>query len=343
MIWAPLLLADPSPNLRLLVLCELLGRSTDDQEVRELEGVRELDPIIQDLLALQETDGSWRATGAEKDSWHKIYPTSQALLRLGFLGFGPEHRAVQRGAEHLFRHQLQDGSWPLPGSKEERELGDGYSMIPLQTAMPLRALAAVGYASDGRTELAYEWLLDRRLPEGAWPSGIAGGVQVFPGGYRRLAHSRYGCRTNTSLAVSALALHPVQCTGAAARRGLDLLLAHETQQASNLGFEVARTIGAERARGFFTYFARYDVAFILDLCWRIGASVEDARVADMAGFVRELQGPYGLWEYASHPEVSRWVSFDLARSLSRLDKQSDWVSLEPRTPFRPYPKRPRRY
>jgi hypothetical protein len=114
-------------------------------------------------------------------------------------------------------------------------------------------------------------------------------------------------------------------------------------QASSLGYEVARTIGAERARGFFTYFARYDLTLILDLCWRIGASLEDPRIADMVAFVEGLQGRYGLWEYASRPEVSRWMSFDLLRSLSRIDLETDWVSQEPRTPFQPYPKRPRRY
>jgi len=216
-------------------------------------------------------------------------------------------------------------------------------MIPLQTGMPLRGLAAAGYATDPRAERAYDWLLDRRLPDGAWPSGVKAGKRVFPAGYRRLAHSRFGCRTNTSLALGALALHPGRRTGTAARQALDLLLAQETTQASNTGYEVARTIGAERSRGFFTYFARHDVAFILDLCWRIGASLEDGRVADLVRFVEGLQGPYGLWDYAPHPHVSRWVSFDLLRSLSRIDEETDWVSLEPRTPFQPYPKRAKRY
>lgn len=343
MTWLPLLLADPSPNLRLLVLRELLHRSSDDQEVRELEALRERDPAVQDLLALQNADGSWRSREGGRDAWLGIRTTTQALIRLGYLGFGPEDRAAQRGAEYVFSHQLRDGSWPIPDGRAERELGDGYSMIPLQTGMPLRGLAAAGYATDPRAERAYEWLLARRLPDGGWPSGVKAGQHVFPAGYRRMAHSRLGCRTNTSFAVSALALHPQRRTSPAAGRGLDLLLAQDTMQASNLGHDVARTVGVERDRGFFTYFARHDVAFVLDLCWRIGASLEDTRVLDMVDFVRERQGQYGLWEYPSHPEVSRWLSFDLLRSLSRIDEKGDWISLEPRTPFQPYPKRPRRY
>ena len=343
MTWIPLLLTDPSPNLRLLVFRELLHRSPDDDEVRELEALREKDAIVRGLLALQNNDGSWRTREGGSDSWSGIRTTAQALLKLGYLGFSPEYSPVRKGAEYLFSYQLKDGSWPLPDIKAESELRDSYSIIPLQTGIPLRGLAAAGYAVDPRVERAYEWLLEKRLPDGSWPSGIKAGQTVFPAGYRRLAHSRFGCRTNTSFAVSALSFHPQRRISFQAQRGLDLLLAQDTLQGSNLGYEVARTIGAERESGFFTYFAKYDLAFILDLCWRVGASMEDKRVADMVSFIEKLRGQYGLWEYTPHPEVSRWLSFDLLRSLSMLDKKTDWVSLEPPTPFQPYPKLPSRY
>lgn len=73
--------------------------------------------------------------------------------------------------------------------------------------------------------------------------------------------------------------------------------------------------------------------------------MEDQRVADLVAFVRGLQGPYGLWEYAARPHVSRWLTFDLLRSLSRLEGNTvdDWFSLEPRTPFHPYPRREKRF
>ena len=131
----------------------------------------------------------------------------------------------------------------------------------------------------------------------------------------------------------------------AAKRGLDLLLGRETSEAAVLGFEVARTIGAEGARGFMTTFARFDSAQMLDLCWRIGAAADDPRVADLIAFVGGLQGPFGLWEYAARPQASRWVTFDVLRSLEQLGggQGEEWVSLEPRTPFQPYPRRARRY
>jgi len=91
------------------------------------------------------------------------------------------------------------------------------------------------------------------------------------------------------------------------------------------------------------HFAKFDLALLLDLCWRVGVNTNDIRVAEIVEFIRELQGSYGLWEYIPHPEASRWVTFDLLRSLTRLDSSKDWISLEPRTPFWAYPKKEKRF
>ena len=345
MTWAPLLLADPSPCLRTLVLLELLQRQQGDPEVQELKGLREDDPIVSRLLTLQSVDGSWTAADLGGNVLGgRLQATSQALTRLGYLGFGPDHPPVKRGAQYLFSKQQKDGSWPRPSKMEkEGQKAEGYSMVPLQTAIPLRGLAASGYATDPRAECAYDWLLEQRLDDGAWPTGKAGEVYGYVAGYRRLAHSRWGCRSNTTASLICLALHPTRRFDEAARRAFDLLLGRETREKQNVGFGVARIIGVEPHRGYITYFARFDLALVLDLCWRIGANRSDARVAELVQFIRELQGPYGLWEYSPHPEASRWVTFDILRSLSRLDDTTNWLSLEPRTPFKAYPQKPKRF
>jgi hypothetical protein len=352
MTWIALLLADPSPCLRALVLRELMGRADDDPELQELAELRARDPLVSDLLALQAAGGSWaKADSIGLGHSDRIHATAQALLRLGYLGFGPGDEAVQRGAEWLFARQQTDGAWSLPRADDDAEAQEGYSIISLQTSLPLRGLAACGYATDPRAESGYEWLLAQRLPDGAWPTGIASGNYGYVAGYRRLAHSRWGCRSNTTGALACLALHPTRRTSAEARRGLDLLLGRETREAAVLGYEVARIIGAELAHGFMTTFARFDLIQMLDLCWRVGATMDDPRVSEIVSFVGELQGSYGLWEYAARPQVSRWVTFDLLRSLLRLkgserlteSEREEWISLEPRTPFQSYPQRKKRY
>jgi hypothetical protein len=348
MTWVPLLLADPSPCLRLMVLRDLLGKPEDDPEVRELVALRQEDPLVADLLALQKPDGSWDSRDLR---WltrtPQTWTTTLALARLGYLGFGANHPAVRRGAEHLFGEQCEDGSWPLPRIQEHSEADSGYSMVPLQTAVPLHSLAMCGYATDPRAEQAYTWLLARQLPDGAWPTGIASGNYGYVAGYRRLAHSRWGCRSNTTAALNALVHHPKYGNGPAARQALDLVLGRETRETQSLGFEVARLLGAEPVRGFFTYHARFDLAVVLDLCWRVGATGDDARVADLVEWIYQAQGPYGLWEYGPRPQVSRWVTFDLLRSLYQLERnggsEQAWLSQEPRTPFHAYRPRPRRF
>jgi hypothetical protein len=345
--WAPLLLADSSPSLRLLVLRELLGRGETDDEVMELKLLQEKDPWIERFLILQNEDGSFRG-GEDGVTQHgSIRTTAQALAGLGYMGLGPDHPAVKKGAAFLFSEQQDDGSWPL-GIEDELKDADQrenikYHMAPLQTALPLLGLARAGYATDPRSEKAYEWLVNKSLPEGGWPAGMHNDDYIGAAGYRRLAHSRFGCRTSTTAAVGALALHPSRSQSDMARRGLDLLLSHEHHPAYTVGFEAARIIGAEPVRGFGTYYKRYDVGQMLDLSWRIGANTSDERVAEQVKFVKDLQGSYGLWEYRSNPEASRWITFDLLRSLSRLDKETDWISLEPRTPFQAYPKKIKRY
>jgi hypothetical protein len=344
MTWAPLLLSDPSPCLRLLVLRDLLLRSEDDPERKELIDLRERDPIVLGLFEKQNADGSWDRIGINDNApGGALQVTSQALTRLGYLGLGPDHPAVSGAAHFLFAHQRPDGSWPQPQDFREKAEDWGYDRMPIQTAFPLRGLASCGYAQDPRSEKAYEWLLSQRLEDGAWPTGVASGNLGYVAGYRKLAHSRWVCRSNTTAALVCLALHPQRRTGPAARRALDLLLGRETREKQNIGFEMARTVGFEPARGWTTFFARFDLAFVLDLCWRVGVSLEDPRVRELVDFILELQGPYGLWEYERRPQASRWVTFDLLRSLSRLDEGGDWLSLEPRTPFQAYKKLQKRF
>jgi hypothetical protein len=343
--WTALLLADPSPCLRSLVLRELLHRSDNDPEVQELEGLREADPIVLRVLSLQSSDGSWGAAGiGGNGSSDRIQATSQALTKLGYLGFGSDHPSVRHGAAYLFSKQQKEGGWPRP-MKYEREgrEQEGYTMIPLQTAFPLRGLAMCGYATDPRAERAYDWLLKQRLEDGAWPTGKAGEVYGFVAGYRRLAHSRWGCRSNTTASLLCLSLHPTRRFSQESRRALDLLLGRETHEKQNIGFEVARIIGAEPESGYITYFAKFDLALILDLCSRIGADRSDERISELVDFMIDVRGSYGLWEYTPHPEASRWVTFDLLRSLSRLDDSMGWLSLEPRMPFRAYLKKQKRF
>lgn len=338
MSWTPLLLTDPSSCLRYLVLKHLLDQP---EEAAELEKQRLEDPIIKQLLASQNPDGSWNQDSITGNAPQgKVQITAQALTRLGYLEI--EHPAVKKAAEYLYSQQQADGSWLLGNYRQDADGADNYDRMSLQTSLPLRGLAEAGFASDPRSEVAYDWILEQQLPDGAWPTGVAGDVYGYVAGYRRLPHSRWGCRSNTTAAVACLSLHPERRRSNETRRGLDHLLGRETREKQYLGFDVARLVGAEPCTGLITYHARFDVAHILRLVTATEASTSDPRVSDLVGFVRDQQGDYGLWEYV-RPQASRWVTYDVLRSLRLVLSESDWVNIEPRTPFQPYPSKRKRF
>jgi len=342
MTWLPLLLSNNSPVFRRLVLKHLMTKPNDDPELLELERLIPDDPILKELSLLQQKDGSWRRFAVPTHQ-EPIRLTAYAMMRLGFLGLDKTHPMIRKASEYLFSKQLTDGSWPIPHGVEDSEPKTGYSMIPMQTAVPLRGLAACGYANDKRSINAYQWLLDKRLPDGAWPTGIVSDDYGFVAGYRRISHSRWGCRSNTTASLLCLSLHPEFRRGEEARRALDLLLGRETREIHSMGQETARMAGLEIFRGFFTYFARFDPAMVLDLCRRIGGNLDDPRIKALVNFIKDQQGPYGLWEYQSNPSANHWITYDLLRSLSKIDQKTEWINTEPRTPFQPYPKRHHRY
>ncbi|MFX1561145.1 MAG: prenyltransferase/squalene oxidase repeat-containing protein, partial [Promethearchaeota archaeon] len=313
MTWVPLLLADRSPSLRYLVLTELLGRKSDDNEVKELVALRKEDPLVAPLLSLQKGKGNWKDLDqAGYTIGGSVRATSAALMRLGYLGFEENHPAIKRGAEYLYSKQRKDGSWPLPERVSDFEYDRGpYTMSPVQTSIPLLGLLMCGFGEDPRSELAFEWLLDKRNEDGTWPAGMAGDVYVRIAGYRRLSHSQWGCRTNTTQSLLCFAYHPKRRNSIEARQALDHLLGRETRDRNNLGFNVARYIGVEPHRGGLTYHAKFDSALILDLCSKVGANRADQRVDDLIKWILKQQGQYGLWDYSSHPEATRWISYDI--------------------------------
>jgi hypothetical protein len=338
MSWTPLLLSDPSPNLRYLVLKHLLY---EYDEAEELENLRYQDPIVKRLFTSQKQDGSWSQDSITGNAPQgRIQTTAQVLTRLGYMEL--DHPAIAKAAEYLYSKQRKDGSWPLGNYNVDSDGADGYDVMSLQTSLPLRGLVAAGYPEDPRSEQAYDWLLSQQLPDGAWPTGIAGNVYGYVAGYRRLPHSRWGCRSNTTAALICFSMHPERRKSNKIRRAMDQIIGRETRERHHLGFEVARIVGVEPSTGFITYYARFDVTHILKLLNLVEASTMDQRVFDLVTFIREQQSEYGFWEY-KNPQASHWITYDILRTLKEVLNESDWVNLEPRTPYQSYPTKRKRF
>jgi hypothetical protein len=193
----------------------------------------------------------------------------------------------------------------------------------MQTVVPLRGIAAAGFATDLRAEHAYEWLLNARHPDGSWPSGpkadLGQANRPTPPekDYRRLPHA-LGCRSATTGAAACLALHPTRRRSAPAQTAVAHLLARETRDKSTLGWELSRLLGLEPAMGQITFYATADPAFLLDLASRCGASPQDPQVHALVTHLESRRGPYNLWQHPTHPQLSAWLSLTLESTLRRL-------------------------
>ncbi|WP_371400901.1 hypothetical protein OHA10_23335 [Kribbella sp. NBC_00662] len=319
-----LLLGDPSPSLRWRAARELEGADNEDAEVIAWRSEIDRSPAVDALVTELAAAGPYEA--------------GYLLCRLAHLGYDGPATAV--AVEKIFRLQRPDGSWSVPGPIE------GPRFITMHTVVPLRGIAAAGFATDPRAERAYEWLLGVRLDDGSWPAGPkadlgqAGRPAPPEKEYRRLTRG-LGCRSATTGAVACLAMHPTRRQSDAARIGVDHLLARETRDASTIGWEVSRLVGLERAMGQITFYATFDLAFLLDLASRCDVSPQDRRIHDLVDYLESLRGPYGLWQHSVHPQLSGWLSLDLETSLRRFES-GDWIGNEEPAGFTPYQRGPRR-
>ena len=222
--------------------------SDDDPEVRELLRLREADPLVGALLDLQEPDGSWTRIDLHSRV-DRLRATSLALARLGYLGFGPGDDGCGAAPSPSLPWQRADGSWPLPESHEETEEGGAIRSSPCRRACPC---AAWPPAATPRT----------RAPSGptsgCWRSAcrMAPGRRASPRATWAMWQAIAGWRTRAGAAAptppapwSAWPTIPRVATSPEARRALDLLLGRETHEQHTLGYEVARLIGVEPARG----------------------------------------------------------------------------------------------
>lgn len=315
-----LLFGDPSPSLRWRAAVEL-DDAREDDEVMEWRAEIDRSDDIRALVA--------RLAAARDHPQAAGY----LLCQLAYLGYrGP---AAAEAVEGIFRHQAPDGSWPVGGAaappRSKRRRGnvpmlpaaESYRMITMLTALPLRGIAAAGFATDPRAERAYDWLVGQRLNDGSWTGshkadlGLDGRSSGEDPPYRKLSPGE-GCRSATTGAVACLALHPERRRAEAATLGVAHLLAQNTRHAASIGLELSRLVGREPASGTFTFYVATDPVFLLDLASRCGFSPDHHHLRDLVDDVTRRRGGYGLWQHPAHPQLSRWLTFDIERSLRRF-------------------------
>jgi hypothetical protein len=89
-----------------------------------------LQPLIEELLSLQRTDGGWSQTVPEPRS--DAFATGQSLFALSLADCTVERPAIKRAVDFLVATQLPDGSWPMVSrSTPNGEPGSATLLTPI--------------------------------------------------------------------------------------------------------------------------------------------------------------------------------------------------------------------
>ncbi len=167
------LLENASPPVKYLTHKHILKTDPDSEPMRALwERVAD-GSEADEVFSKQEEDGSWfsggpwgprgyrRQTGrGYTSSRPKFVTTAWILPYLGEMGFTAGDARVRKGCASMFEDLHYPAVDPATLSGEVNCCG--------LFAIPLRALASVGLASDARLQGGWEWLLRCQRSDGGW-------------------------------------------------------------------------------------------------------------------------------------------------------------------------------
>jgi hypothetical protein len=92
-----------------------------------------MQPIINELIALQRPDGGWSQTIPEPLS--DAFATGQTLYAFSLAGLSAERPEIQRGIDFLIATQIADGSWPMASrSSPDGSPGSSKLLTPINCA-----------------------------------------------------------------------------------------------------------------------------------------------------------------------------------------------------------------
>lgn len=145
----PWLLDPGSPSVRFWALVDLLDRPLDDPEVREARAAIPLQPLVQQLFALQRPEGHW----GDETRPYTAEGAVAALSLLHMLGVPPDRRTAA-GCDSFLRFcQHASGGFSLT-----KTLRSG--IFPCTTGEHLPFLAYFGLADDPRVRAAFAFVVE---------------------------------------------------------------------------------------------------------------------------------------------------------------------------------------
>lgn len=293
-----------------------------DKTVEPITSVWQL-PEVQRLTRKQQSDGSWRHSGKETETYPKnhyaLVETWKALrILIEHYEVTKQNDYVAKAAEYLFSCQTSQGD--IRGM-----IANQYATY--YTGAMLSVLIKAGYADDPRVEKGLEWLLSMRQNDGGWSIPILThnytqatinqltstyAQPVEPDRTKPFSHNW------TDMALRAFAAHPTWRNSKEAHATADLLKSTFFQPDVYASYRDAR------------YWVRFlfwwpNIVTALDSLSLMGYSKDDADIKKGLNWLVENQLPNGLWrlEYGRKinnkaSEEQFWLALKIAKIFKRF-------------------------
>ncbi len=288
-----------------------------DKSVEPIETLWDL-KIPSQILRKQQADGSWKYPGKNKP-WHTTdYDQLETYRQLGFLvqmfGFNKSHPALAKTAEYFFSKQSKAGDFRGIYAAQ-------YS--PNYTAAIAELLILAGYDNDQRINKVFNWLLSIRQDDGGWAlplrtqghnlEAIFGINTIEPDKSKPFSH------LITGIVLRAFAAHPEYMHSREAKLSGELLASRFFQKDSYTDLK------SPTAWQTFSYpFWNTDLISSLHILAKLGFSVDDNRLQNAAGWLRDKQTPNGLFDiHKNHDrfhDQDLWLTLAICRTLKMLKK-----------------------
>lgn len=305
-----LLESDPlNPSIRYFALRDLLGRSEDDDQVRQARAeIMKTGPVPK-ILEAQQPDGYWVKAGG--GYWPGYRSTPWQIAFLAELGADPSDERVQRGCEYLLSHNIAaNGGF----SMSERPIPS--KVVHCHNGNSLYALLRLGYAHDPRVQAALAWQVRAITGQGEvryYKSGTIG-----PGFACMVGHP---CAWGATKAMKALLIIPSDQRTSALQQAIDVgtefLLSRDPAVAD---YPYTERVSSTWFKFGFPLSYWSDVLETVSVLVKLGYG-DDPRLSHALQFILSKQNDQGRWTLENTLNGKMWID------IEAKGKPSKWVTL----------------
>ena len=157
----PWLLDPDNPSIRYWMLVDILDRSVNDPELKEVREAIVHQPLVKELFSLQHSKGHW---GDDETKPHTAQGAAGVLSLLYMLAVPPDERTSAGCDSFLNNCQHESGGFSMT-----RKIRSG--IFPCTTGAHLPYLVYFGFGDDPRVRSAFEFLIDEMSAEDALDCG----------------------------------------------------------------------------------------------------------------------------------------------------------------------------